>query len=192
MSWLRNSAAFYFTLLIVAASWASGGEHGGAHDEHSIPVTGIFWQAANLGTLLAVIIYFMRKPMQEAFAKRREDYLSQAEKTKVLLREAESALKEVKSKLNDLESSEQKSIESAKKEAALLREGIARDAETAAMKMKKDAEMVISAELQKAKAEINAAILNQAVTAASQKLSTTGSASNQEVSFVKQLEQVRA
>jgi F-type H+-transporting ATPase subunit b len=194
MTLSRKNAAFYLTLLVAAVSLAAGGGgHGDAHDDHAIPWQGIFWQAMNLGALLIAIVYFTRKSLIDAFAKRREDYLSQAEKTKVLLREAEAALKDVKTKLSELEAGEQKSIESAKKEAQLLREGIVRDAETAAMKMKKDAEMVISAELQKAKAEINAAILNQAVTTASQKLSgNTGSASAQEANFIKQLEQVRA
>lgn len=189
-----NKAAFYITLLIVTVVRASGGEgHGVEHDEHAIPLQNIFWQAMNLGALLIAIVYFTRKSLIEAFAKRREDYLSQAEKTKVLLREAEAALKDVKTKLSDLEAGEQKSLEAAKREAQLLREGIVRDAETAAIKMKKDAELVISAELAKAKAEINSAILNQAVSTASQKLSSGAApASNQEANFLKQLEQVKA
>ena len=192
MNRLPQWFVFSLTLSVAIFSWAAGGEHGDGHDNH-IPWQGIFWQAMNLGALLIAIVYFTRKSLIETFAKRREDYLSQAEKTKVLLREAEAALKDVKSKLSDLEAGEQKSLESAKREAQLLREGIVRDADTAAMKLKKDAELVISAELQKAKAEINAAILNQAVAAASQKLSSgAASAANQEASFIKQLEQVKA
>lgn len=190
----HKNTAFCLTLLIATVSLAAAGEgHGGTHNEHAIPLQAIFWQAMNLGALLIAITYFTRKSLIEAFAKRREDYLNQAEKTKVLLKEAEAALKDVKSKLSDLETGEQKSLESAKREAQLLREGIVRDADTAAIKLKKDAELVISAELQKAKAEINAAILNQAVAVASQKLSSgAASAANQEASFIKQLEQVKA
>ena len=57
--------------------------------------------------------------------------------------------------------------------------------------MKKDAEQVISAELIKAKNEINATILNQAVTAATEKLSGAAVSGAQEASFIKQLEQVK-
>jgi F0F1-type ATP synthase membrane subunit b/b' len=191
---MKNTA--YLTTLIISVlaivARANGAEHGAAeHEEGGVPWNSIMWQAANLGALLIAIYFFTRDSIAEIFAERRESYLNQAEKTKVLLREAETALKDVKTKLADLESGEQKSLESAKKEAQLLREGIARDAETAAMKLKKDAELVIAAELQKAKSEINAAILNQAVSAASQKLSTSGTASNQEAGFIKQLEQVK-
>jgi F0F1-type ATP synthase membrane subunit b/b' len=191
-----KNTAFALTLLMstfVVIARANGAEHGVEAEEAGIPLRSIMWQAANLGALLIAIYFFTRKSIAEVFVARRQDYLSQAEKTKVLLREAENALKDVKSKLSELESGEQKSFESAKKEAALLREGIARDAETAAIKLKRDAELVIAAELQKAKSEINAAILNQAVASASQKLSSGGaSTSNQEAGFLKQLEQVKA
>jgi len=189
---MKNSA-FALTLLVAVltiVARANGAEHG-TEGESEIPLNSIMWQAANLGALLIAIFYFTKDSIVEAFAARREDYLSQAEKTKVLLREAEAALKDVKSKLSELESGEQKSLESAKKEAVLLREGIARDAETAAIKLKRDAELSIAAELQKAKSEINAAILNHAVATASQKLSSSGGAANQESSFLKQLEQVK-
>jgi len=188
-----KKSALLFILLAVAFVARANGAEGGVEAEHEIPLNSIMWQAANFGALLIAIYFFTKDSIREIFVNRREAYLSQAEKTKVLLREAEAALKDVKTKLSDLESGEQKSLESAKREAALLREGIARDAETASIKLKKDAELVITAELQKAKSEISAAIVNQAVTTVAQKLSTAGaSAANQEASFLKQLEQRKA
>lgn len=169
---------------------AAGGGHG-ADDGH-IPFSTIGWQAANLGILLFAIVYFIRKSIVEAFADRQKNYLAQAEKTKSALKEAETALSEIKEKLTTLESSEQKSLENAKREAAALKDTLIKDAEVAVEKMKKDAEMSIVNELNKAKAEINAAIVDLAIKTTSQKLSTGAVSSTQDANFIKQLEQVRA
>ena len=60
--------------LASAAAHAAGGGHG---DEH-IPLAQIGWQAANLGILLAAIIFFIRKSIVEAFAGRQKAYVEQA------------------------------------------------------------------------------------------------------------------
>ena len=181
-----------FTLVLVLSSvaLAAGGGHG--HDDGHIPLTQIGWQAANLGILLFAIIFFIRKSIVEAFADRQKNYVAQAEKTKSALKEAEAALSEIKEKLATLESSEQKSLENAKREAATLKDTMIKDAEVAVEKMKKDAEMVIANELNKAKTEINSAIVDQAIKATSQKLSSGAVSNTQDANFIKQLEQVRA
>lgn len=181
------------TLVLVltsVAAHAAGGGHG--HDDGHIPLTQIGWQAANLGILLVAIIFFIRKSIVEAFVERQKNYVAQAEKTKSALKEAEAALSEIKEKLATLESSEQKSLENAKREAVVLKETMIKDAEAAVEKMKKDAEMVIANELSKAKAEINATIVDQAIKVTSQKLSSGSASNSQDANFIKQLEQVRA
>lgn len=182
----KNIFALVLTLLS-AKAFAAGG-HG-----EGIPLEQIGWQAANLGILLVAIIFFIRKSIVLAFEDRQKKYLEQAEKTKSALKQAETALADIKEKLSTLESGEQKSLENAKKEAATLRDNMIKDAELAVEKMKKEAEMVIANELSKAKAEINAAIVDQAIKTTTQKLSTAGAAStSQDANFIKQLEQVRA
>ena len=187
------------TLLIVLISViarANGGEHGGGaeHDVNHIPLEEIGWQALNLGILLVAIIYFIRKSMVDAFANRQREYLERSEKTKAALKEAEAALFEIKSKMSELENSEQKALSNAKQEAALLKDSMIKDAQQASEKIKKDVELTVMNEVNKAKAEINAAILNQAIASATQKISSSNASSSgaQEASFVKQLEQVRA
>ena len=188
-----KQAAFLTSLLLMLVLKVQGAEHGGAEatGEIEIPFAEIGWQAANLGILLVLIFIFTKKSIVEAFAARRDNYLSQAEKTKVALREAETALTEIKTKLSTLENGEQKSLEAAKIEAKLMAENLLKDAEAATIKMKKDAEQVISAELIKAKNEINTTILNHAVAAATQKLSGAGVSGVQEAGFINQLEQVK-
>ena len=121
------------------AKEAASGEkeaHGGGHDENvKIPYDQIGWQAANLGILLVALFFFLRKSITEAFAKRKTDFLSQAEKTKSALKTAELALSEVKNKLSTLESGEKKSLENAKHEANIVKANIIKDSEHAAEKM---------------------------------------------------------
>jgi F-type H+-transporting ATPase subunit b len=179
---------FTLVLILSAAAMAAGG----SHDDTNIPLDKIGWQAANLGILLIAIIFLIRKSIIETFAERQKNYLAQAEKTKSALKEAESALSEIKEKLSTLESSEHKSLENAKRESAILKDTMIKDAENALEKMKKDAEMAILNELNKAKAEINAAIVEQAIKATSHKLSSGTAAQAQDANFIKQLEQVRA
>ena len=168
---MRKNILFTVTLLIGVVAMAAEAEHGGGHHEAAIPLTEIGWQAANLGILVVALFFFLKKSVIESFAKRRTDFLEQAEKTKAALKLAEDELRDTKKKLADLESGEAKALETAKHEASLIKANLVKDAEAQAAKIKTDAEASIKNELMKAKAEINAIILEEAVGASKAKLS---------------------
>ncbi len=151
---------------------------GGAQDDNYIPLEKIGWQAANLGILLLIIFFGIRKSIVESFEKRRQDFLDQSEKTKAALTAAENELKDIKSRMATLESGETKAMENAKHEANLMKANMIKDAEALALKMKTDAELSIQAELSRARNEINAIILNEAVSSAKQKLTATAPVSS--------------
>lgn len=180
---------FLFTLAI-AASGAVVAAAGGSHGDDYIPLDKIGWQAANLGILVLIIYFAMKKSIVEAFEKRRQDFLDQSEKTKAALVSAENELKDIKSRMAALESGETKAMENAKHEANLLKAQMIKDAEATALKMKVDAELSIHEELSKARNEINAIILNEAVSAAIQKLTANAPSSNKgaESQFLIQVE----
>lgn len=173
---------------------ASGAEHSASPGHEPIPLKLIGWQAANLGILLIALFFFIRKSIVEAFQNRQKEYLDRAEKTKSALKDAEAALVGIKRKLAELEADEKMSYEKAQHEAGLLRVNLMREADAGAEKIKKEAGLTIRNELNKAKAEINSEILNQAVAEAKKTLTIINqtNSSAQEASFVKQLEQVRA
>lgn len=186
-----KNTAFILTILVSVAGLAAGGGHG-EHDNH-VPLDKIGWQAANLGILLVALIFFIRKSIVEAFAARKQKYLDQSQKTMAALKDAEAALADIKSKLSNLEGGEKKALENARFEADLLKANMIKDAEAAAEKLKRDAALTIGNELSKAKAEINATILNAAVATTTKSLSDKNQASSsQESAFLKQLEQVKA
>ncbi len=183
---VQNFILFFGIVLTSAAAFAAaGGDHG---DDH-IPLDKIGWQAANLGILLVIIYFGIRKSIVETFAKRKQDFLDQSEKTKAALQGAEAELKDIKSKLALLESGEAKAIENAKHEANLLKATLIKEAEAQAAQLKIDAELMVRAELAKAKQEINATVLKQAILVATEKLNAGGNTSKRiEAQFLAQVE----
>lgn len=188
---MKKSIGLVAFFLAAVSLAASGGEH---HDEGHIPLEQIGWQAANLGILLTALFFFLKKSMVEAFANRRSDFIAQSEKTKSSLKEAETALSDIKERLAKLESGEKSALSTAQHEATVLAANIVKDAEALSEKMKKDAELTIKNELEKAKREINEAILNQALGTSKKALAdkTQNASDDLEKSFVNQLGQVRA
>lgn len=188
-----KSTATLFVFLFANLALAAGGGHG-AHDNNYIPVEGILAQVANLSILLAIIYFFIQKSAVDVFVQRKKNFLDQAEKTQAALKDAEAALADIKSRLQNLESGEAQSIENAKREAEVQKTASIKDAQHAVEKMKKEAQLVIGNELAKAKSEINSAIMSQALKGAQQKITQNQSAATQtqEVQFLKQLEEVRA
>ncbi len=164
-------------------------EAGGEHAEDHIPFDKIGWQAANLGILLIIIYFGIRKSIVETFAKRKQDFLDQSEKTKAALLGAEAELKDIKTKLALLESGEDQAIENAKHEANLLKATLIKEAEAQAAQIKIDAELMVRTELAKAKQEINNAVLKQAIVVATEKLNSGGSTNKLiEAQFLAQVE----
>ncbi|MBC7464904.1 MAG: ATP synthase F0 subunit B [Bdellovibrio sp.] len=186
---MRKNILFTATLLLGVVAMAAEAEHGGGHNEQTIPLTEIGWQAANLGILVIALFFFLKKSVVESFAKRRTDFLEQAEKTKAALKLAEDDLRDTKKKLADLESGEAKVLETAKHEANIIKANLIKDAEIQAAKIKTDAEASIKNELMKATAEINAIILAEAVNASKAKLSagTAQSLQANEAHFLSQV-----
>ncbi len=179
---------FFSVSMLSTAAFAAGSAHG----DNYVPFAQIGWQAANLGILLVGIFFYKRKSIVEIFENRQKDYLERAEKTKSARKHAEAALVGMKAKLAELETGESKSLENAKIQAEVLSLSLLKDAEASAEKIKTDATLTIRNELNKAKAEINNEILNQALNSAKKSLSSDQTNSNtQEASFVRQLEQVK-
>lgn len=165
-----------FLLITVLAVVARASSEGGGHEENHIPTQWIAMQAINLGILLVAIYFLTRKGIAEAFVNRRSEFIAKSEKTKLALKQAEAELSDIKSRLNQLESSETASLEKAKHEATITAAHMVAEAEHQASKIKTDADMTINNDMIRAREEVNALILKNAVQAASQKMSTAAPA----------------
>lgn len=166
---MKKTLIISLVLIATAFTLANGAEHG-THEEAGIPFEWIGLQALNLGILLAALIYFIRKPLIDFFAKRQAQFNEQSQKTAAALKLAESELKEIKEKLASLESTAAASVQKAQSEAEITKTKIVQEALTLAEKMKKDVALIVSAELYKAKNEIRAQIIEKSISTAKESL----------------------
>ena len=126
------------------ASAESEGGHGGS----------MFWQVANVLLLLAVLIYFARKPVLGYLASRRDTIAKNLESSAQLLAESERRLAEWNRKAASLDE-EAASIRAATRRAAEAeRDRILADAHTTADRIRQSASVVAERELQLAQASL--------------------------------------
>lgn len=164
----------------------------GGHEE--IPLKEIGWQVANLALLLSPLFFLIKKSIKETFLSRQKQFIDQSEKTKSALQNAELALAGIKTKLQVLESGEKNTLVQAAHEAQIMAANLIKESEAQAAKIKADVQLVLGAELEKAKAEISAVILGGAIAATTKKISDKGAqiTKESEAEFLRQLGQVKA
>lgn len=196
-----KKAILFFAILVgcnVFANEESSAGHGASATEgkhhQEIPFETIGWQAANLGILVFALFFFTKKSITSAFADREKNFVAQAEKTKSAVKDAETTLADAKNRLREIETGEASSLAGAQHEANRLKASMIAEAEAAAEKMKADAQNAIRFELEKAKAEINKLIIQQAVGSTTKKITDKGAqiSKGAETEFLKQLSQVRS
>jgi len=129
-----------FALLLVVAGPAfaeSEGGHGGS----------LFWQVANVLLLLAVLIYFARKPVLGYLAGRRDTIAKNLESSAQLLAESERRLGEWNRKAASLDQEAQSIRESTLRAAEAERDRILADARLTADRIRQSASAVAEREL---------------------------------------------
>ncbi|WP_409478626.1 ATP synthase F0 subunit B [Pseudobdellovibrio sp. HCB154] len=180
------------TLLLSVSALAAGG--GGEHDVHHIPWEAIRNQAINIGILLAALIFMLRKSIPAAFQARQASFLEEAQKTEAALKLAEAELKDIKTRLAELEKTETASIAKAEKEAIVAGEKIVSDSQAQGKKIVDDTSLIINAEVLKAKSQIREKIISQsmAITEQGIKASADAITKKSESGFLQDLGQVKA
>lgn len=153
--------------LVSGVALAAGGEH--AADDHAL--RDVLFQALNLAILLAVLIYFGRKPITEFFADRREGIASELSEAADLLSEAEKRNSELQRRLVDLGAEVDGIREEAGRRAEEEAERILADARASAERIRRDAQAAVAQELRRAQAELRDEAADLAMEIAARKLS---------------------
>jgi len=139
--WLLATALFVFA---TPAAASSGGEEGG----------GLLWQTVNVVLLVAVLIYFARKPVLAYLAERRDGIANDLDGSAKLLADAERKLEEWSRKVANIDR-EAEEIRTATRHAAEAeRDRILADARVTAERITRSAGAVVDRELQRARAEL--------------------------------------
>jgi len=133
-----SALSFSFAMPALAES---DGEHGG----------GLFWHVVNVVLLLAVLIYFARKPVLSYLAERHDSIANNLESSAKLLAEAEGKLSEWSAKVANIDREAAEIRDATRRAAEMERDRIVADAEVTAERIRRSAGAVIERELQLAR-----------------------------------------
>jgi len=134
-------------VLLTSPALASGGAE---HAEGGLlPTWG--WELFNFILLVAVLVYFARKPVQEFFQARRSTIASDIDEASRLLAEAERRNTEWQRRLTDLDRELDEIRATARRRAEEERERILAEAQDAAERIRRDAVAAVDQELRRAK-----------------------------------------
>ena len=139
----RTAAA---AVAMLAALPAQAASEGGAME--------LVWQGVNLAILLAVLVYFARKPLQSFFAERRSQIRSDLDEAAGLLASAEARYAEWQRKLIDLERETETIRSEGLRHAQEDAEAVLAEAQAAAERIQRDAQSAVEQELRRAKAQL--------------------------------------
>jgi F-type H+-transporting ATPase subunit b len=115
---------------------------------------GLFWQVLNVVLLLAVLIYFARKPVLAYLAERRDTIAKNLAGSAQLLAEAERRLGEWNQKAANLDREVEAIRETTRRAAENERDRILADAQASADRILRSASAVVERELQQARVEL--------------------------------------
>lgn len=158
----RGSAvlAAVAVLLLATAASASSGEGSGISPEKWWD---LWYRVMNFAALVAILVYFLRKPFAGGLKSRRDTIAQQLEELEARKGEAERMYKEGEAKLARLDAEVKSIIAEAVRMGEAEKERIIADGERAAGDMKRQAQMAVAHELAEAKRRLKAEIAEQAV-----------------------------
>ena len=163
---IRNLAqvtALLAVTLFASAAFAAGG---GGGDHHGIPWKHFAGSVVNFVIFLGILYKFAWPKVQEFFKTRREELLADRAEATRLREEAQAKLDEYNDKLAALEDERQELLDEYHKQGQREKERVVEEAKRQVEKMRADAEVVISQEVKRAIASIEAKAVEQAVSMA--------------------------
>jgi F-type H+-transporting ATPase subunit b len=158
-----------FSALLIAALAAAGPALAAGGAEHDI-MRDIVHPAVNLALLLAVIIYFARKPIKAFFGDRRTQIQDELRRAAELKAEAETRYADWQRRLTDLDAELDTIRATARERADTERERIVADAEAAAERIRRDAHAAVEQELRRARERLREEASELAIEIAAERL----------------------
>ncbi len=149
-------------LLVALPAQASEGNGGWLSEQQ--------WAAVNLIILLAVLIYFARKPLRDYFASRRNEIQSELKGAADQLAEAEATYLKWQRRLIDLETELGEIRATSRQRAEAERDKILSDARATAERIRRDASVAVEMELRRAREELREEATQLAIELATERL----------------------
>lgn len=159
---LRSAVALSVTLYALPA-FASDPSTGGLQT--------FVWPALNLVILIAVLVYFARKPLQAYFEKRRSEIQGDLQSAADQLATAESTNAKWQRRMIDLEGELDEIRATSRQRAEAEREHILEDARNTAERIRRDATAAVELELRRAREILREEATQLAIELAGERLS---------------------
>ncbi len=160
---IARSAITLFSFLLAVPAYASDQPAGGLQS--------FVWPAVNLVILLAVLVYFARKPLQAYFDKRRSDIAGELQSSADELATAESTYAKWQRRMIDLEGELDEIRATSRQRAEAERERIIEAARATAERVQRDATTAIELELRRAREILREEATQLAIELAGERLS---------------------
>ncbi len=160
---ITRSAITLFSFLLALPAYAS--------DQSADSLQSFIWPAVNLVILLAVLVYFARKPLQAYFEKRRSDIAGELQSSADELATAESTYAKWQRRMIDLESELDEIRATSRQRAETERERIIQDAHATAERIQRDATAAVELELRRAREILREEATQLAIDLAAERLS---------------------
>ena len=160
---IARSAIALFGFLLAVPAYASDQPAGGMQS--------FVWPAVNLVILLAVLVYFARKPLQAYFEKRRSDIAGELQSSADELATAESTYAKWQRRMIDLEGELDEIRATSRQRAEAERERIIGEARATAERIRRDATTAIDLELRRAREALREEAAQLAIELAGERLS---------------------
>jgi len=142
-----------------------------AADQSAGGLQNFVWPAVNLVILLAVLVYFARKPLQAYFDKRRSDISDDLQSSAAELATAESTYAKGQRRRIDLEGELDEIRATSRQRAEAERERIIGEARATAERIQRDAATAIDLELRRARESLREEAAQLAIELAGERLS---------------------
>jgi F-type H+-transporting ATPase subunit b len=181
------------TSILLLAQLAFANEHGGAHHAEGVPMS-IVYHAINIVILFGGMVYFLKKPLAQAYSERRQQFVAAASKAKLAREQAEKENQDIKNRLSKLEANVSENISRARAEAVDLKKQIVAEAESTAKRIRDEVKKTVDMELLRAENELRQKMIQESVKAARTALSDKVGAGEQtrlQDEFVDKIQVVR-
>lgn len=167
--------ALALALLLASAPLAALAETAGHEAEHDAAAAAehrkeFTYEVINLALLIAVLVYFARKPVQQYLATRRDTIAKNIASSEQLLLEAERKLADWNAKAARLDADVATILEATRKGAEAERAAILADAEATAVRIRQSATGVVERELRAAREALRGEAAELAVSLAAKLL----------------------
>ena len=160
----RALLSLFFLLGMVAPAAASSEGSGGLGD--------LLWPVVNLLILIAALVYFGRRPIQDFFASRQDRIRGDLDAAANALAEAEARHTEWQRKLTRLDAEMDRIRKQARERAEAERKHILAEASATAERIRRDARSAVDQELRRAREELRREVAELAVELAADTLRT--------------------